>query len=175
MPAAYEDDVFLECDSDLQDEVGTYTLSGSTYTWSQPTSLPATSTLPWTPRVPSSSNCVTYQSADLFPASDLGYQVSKDRFSSFRLLADPFAEQSSGAATASSAATTTASGSSAAATGASSSGSASSRSGSASTSATQTGTSSAASSSSSSTSGASSVFVSGGAFAVVLGAVAVML
>ncbi|ORY92737.1 hypothetical protein BCR35DRAFT_7233 [Leucosporidium creatinivorum] len=152
MPAAYEDNVFLECDSDLQDEVGTYTSDGQTYTWSQPTSLPATSTLPWTPRVPSSSNCVTYQSAALFPASDLGYQ-------------------SSAAATAA-AASTTASGASAAAT---ASGSASSRSGSASTSATKTGSSTAASSTSSSTSGASSLFVSGGAFAVVLGTFAAML
>lgn len=44
-------------------------------TWSQPESLAADSTLPWTPRVPSSSNCKTYSSADLFPVSLLGYQV----------------------------------------------------------------------------------------------------
>ncbi|BGP15856.1 hypothetical protein JCM10213_005658 [Rhodosporidiobolus nylandii] len=75
MPAAYEDKVFLECDADLQDVVGTYTGSdGKTSTWSQPESLPATSTLPWTPVVPKSSNCVTYQSTDLFPATALGYQ-----------------------------------------------------------------------------------------------------
>lgn len=77
MPAAYEDNVFLECDADLQDIVGTYTgTDGKTTTWSQPSSLPATSTLPWTPRVPSSSNCRTYTSSDLFPATLLGYQVS---------------------------------------------------------------------------------------------------
>lgn len=29
MPAAYENNVFLECDSDLQDEVGTYTSNGA--------------------------------------------------------------------------------------------------------------------------------------------------
>lgn len=75
MPAAYQDGVFEECDADLQDIVATYTGSdGKTSTWSQPTSLPATSTLPWTPRVPSSSNCKTYQSTELFPASLLGYQ-----------------------------------------------------------------------------------------------------
>ncbi|KAL8290084.1 hypothetical protein RQP46_003023 [Phenoliferia psychrophenolica] len=73
MPAAYTPDVFESCDGDLQDEVGTYTVSGSTLTWSQPSSLPATSTLPWTPRIPASSNCVTYASSDLFPISDLGY------------------------------------------------------------------------------------------------------
>ncbi|GAA5970908.1 hypothetical protein JCM11641_004504 [Rhodosporidiobolus odoratus] len=75
MPAAYEDKVFLECDADLQDVVGTYTGSdGKTSTWSQPTELAATSTLPWTPRVPSSSNCVTHRSTDLFPPTQLGYQ-----------------------------------------------------------------------------------------------------
>ncbi|KAL7337323.1 hypothetical protein BJY59DRAFT_654851, partial [Rhodotorula toruloides] len=77
MPAAYQDGVFLECDGDLQDVVGTYTgTDGSKTIWSQPSSLPATSTLPWTPRVPASSNCKTYQSTDLFPNSLLGYQVS---------------------------------------------------------------------------------------------------
>ncbi|BGP24382.1 hypothetical protein JCM10295v2_003293 [Rhodotorula toruloides] len=75
MPAAYQDNVFLECDGDLQDVVGTYTgADGLKTTWSQPTLLPATSTLPWTPRVPASSNCKTYQSTDLFPNSLLGYQ-----------------------------------------------------------------------------------------------------
>ncbi|GAA6027411.1 hypothetical protein JCM8097_007842 [Rhodosporidiobolus ruineniae] len=75
MPAAYEDKVFLECDADLQDVVGTYTGSdGKTTTWSQPTELAADATVPWTPRVPSSSNCVTHTSADLFPATLLGYQ-----------------------------------------------------------------------------------------------------
>lgn len=78
MPAAYQDGVFLECDGDLQDVVGTYTGSdGQKTVWSQPSSLPATSTLPWTPRIPASSNCKTYQSTDLFPNSLLGYQVSR--------------------------------------------------------------------------------------------------
>ncbi|GAA5906072.1 hypothetical protein JCM6882_003551 [Rhodosporidiobolus microsporus] len=75
MPAAYEDNTFLECDGELQDVVGTYTgTDGQTSTWSQPESLAGTETLPWTPRIPASSNCVTYQSTDLFPASALGYQ-----------------------------------------------------------------------------------------------------
>ncbi|GAA5825766.1 hypothetical protein JCM11251_000363 [Rhodosporidiobolus azoricus] len=70
MPAAYEDNVFLECDGDLQDVVGTYTgADGQRTTWSQPESLPATTTLPWTPRIPASSNCVTYQSSELFAQS----------------------------------------------------------------------------------------------------------
>ncbi|GAA5997818.1 uncharacterized protein JCM10292_006835 [Rhodotorula paludigena] len=77
MPAAYEDNVFLECDGDLQDVVGTYTGSdGKTTTWSQPASLSADETLPWTPRIPASSNCVTYSSSDLFPETLLGYQAT---------------------------------------------------------------------------------------------------
>ncbi|GEM07473.1 macrofage activating glycoprotein [Rhodotorula toruloides] len=75
MPASYQDNVFLECDGDLQDPVGVYTGSnGQKTTWSQPESLPGTQTLPWTPRVPASSNCKTYQSTELFPATLLGYQ-----------------------------------------------------------------------------------------------------
>ncbi|GAA5859892.1 hypothetical protein JCM1840_001784 [Sporobolomyces johnsonii] len=147
MPAAYQDGVFLDCDSDLQDVVGTYTSDGQTYTWSQPTSLPATSTLPWTPVVPSSSNCKTYQSTDLFPVSLLGYQ-----------------------STASASATTTASASGATSTGSA----ASSRGKSDSTAATATkGSSAAASTGSSSTSGAGSLAVSG-VLAVVMGAVAML-
>lgn len=70
MPAAYEDGVFLDCDGEVQDIVGTYTgADGKTSTWSQPESLPATSTLPWTPRIPASSNCKTYQSTDIFAAA----------------------------------------------------------------------------------------------------------
>lgn len=34
--------------------------------WPQPSSLPATSVLPWTPRIPASSNCVTYQSTAIY-------------------------------------------------------------------------------------------------------------
>jgi len=66
MPAAYTPDEFTSCEGELQDPVGTYTLNGQTVTWSQPALLPATSTLPWTPRVPASSNCVTYSSAQLY-------------------------------------------------------------------------------------------------------------
>ncbi|KAI5476721.1 macrophage activating glycoprotein, partial [Pseudohyphozyma bogoriensis] len=145
-PAAYTPNLFVACDGDLQDEVGTYTSDGATYTWSQPSSLAADTTLPWTPRVPASSNCVTYQSSDLFPASDLGYQNTA----------------STSAATS---AVTTASGA-AATSGASSA--ASSRSGSSSSTATKTsGTTAAtstasAASTSSTTSGSSTLVVSSG-------------
>jgi hypothetical protein len=69
MPASYADGQFTSCQGDLQDVVGVYTSNGQTLTWSQPSSLPATSTLPWTPRVPASSNCVTYSSAQLYGAN----------------------------------------------------------------------------------------------------------
>ncbi|GAA5906068.1 hypothetical protein JCM6882_003550 [Rhodosporidiobolus microsporus] len=147
MPAAYEDNTFLECDGDLQDVVGTYTgTDGQTTTWSQPESLPATSTLPWTPRIPASSNCVTYQSADLFPVSLLGYQSSA---------AAATATSTSGASSASGSA-------------------ASSRSGASATQASATANSAAASASTSSTSGASSLVASSGVLALVLAAVAAL-
>lgn len=69
MPASYTDGEFTSCDGDLQDVVGVYTSGGQTLTWSQPASLPATTVLPWTPRIPASSNCVTYSSAQLYGAN----------------------------------------------------------------------------------------------------------
>jgi len=38
-------------------------------TWSQPASLDPSTTLPWTPRIPASSNCVTFSSAELYGGS----------------------------------------------------------------------------------------------------------
>lgn len=78
MPADYAsiNGTYQSCEGELQDVVGTYTdASGATQTWSQPESLAADTTLPWTPRVPSSSNCVTYQSSELYPLASLGYLV----------------------------------------------------------------------------------------------------
>ncbi|SCV74059.1 BQ2448_6491 [Microbotryum intermedium] len=75
MPSNVSVGEFVSCDGDLQDEVGTYTGSnGKTTVWSQPEDL-GTSTLPWTPRVPASSNCVTHASTALFPLASLGYQA----------------------------------------------------------------------------------------------------
>ncbi|SGY46121.1 BQ5605_C001g00385 [Microbotryum silenes-dioicae] len=75
MPSNVSVGEFVSCEGDLQDEVGTYTgTNGKTTVWSQPEDLPATSTLPWTPRVPASSNCVTHASTALFPIASLGYQ-----------------------------------------------------------------------------------------------------
>jgi len=66
MPASYVDGEFTSCEGELQDVVGTYTSNGQTLTWSQPASLDPSTTLPWTPRIPASSNCVTYSSAQLY-------------------------------------------------------------------------------------------------------------
>ncbi|GAA5856035.1 hypothetical protein JCM9279_003384 [Rhodotorula babjevae] len=148
MPAAYEDGVFNECDGDLQDVVGTYTgTDGKTSTWSQPESLAADSTLPWTPRVPSSSNCRTYTSSDLFPVSLLGYQASS-------------------AASTTSAASSMATGSAASSRARSDSKGASSTSGSSAAAAQKTG---------GSTSGAAHVAVSGGALALAGALVAALI
>ena len=82
MPAAYKDGEFTSCEGELQDVVGTYTSGGQSefflflrvvwlrltvfkaITWSQPAVAPES--LPWQPRIPASSNCVTYSSAQLF-------------------------------------------------------------------------------------------------------------
>lgn len=66
MPAAYVDNEFTSCEGELQDPAGTYTSGGQTLTWKQPAILPGDSTLPWTPRIPASSNCVTYSSVQLY-------------------------------------------------------------------------------------------------------------
>jgi hypothetical protein len=67
-PAAYTDGVFLSCDGDNQDFPGVYTdASGAVQTYTQPAeSLGPISTMPYSARIPSSSNCQTFNSATLF-------------------------------------------------------------------------------------------------------------
>ncbi len=67
-PSAAQNGTFEVCDSDNQDPPGIYTdASGAVQTYSQPPeSLGVISTLPYTPKVPSSSNCVQYASTALF-------------------------------------------------------------------------------------------------------------
>lgn len=67
-PAAYVDGVFLSCDGDDQDFPGIYTDSaGVVQTYTQPDeSLGPISTIPYTARIPASSNCQTFNSATLF-------------------------------------------------------------------------------------------------------------
>lgn len=77
MPAAYTDGEFTSCEGELQDVIGTYTSNGQTLTWSQPASLDPSTTLPWTPRIPASSNCVTFSSAELYGGSTASASGSK--------------------------------------------------------------------------------------------------
>lgn len=67
-PAAYVDGVFESCDGESQDPPGVYTgANGAVTTYQQPPeSLGPIQSLPYTARMPKSSNCVPMQSASLF-------------------------------------------------------------------------------------------------------------
>jgi hypothetical protein len=64
MPSNVQNGTFTSCEGELQDVVGVYSVNGVTSTWSMPQTL--TTTPPYTPRVPASSNCQTFHSTDLF-------------------------------------------------------------------------------------------------------------
>ncbi|EJT99772.1 hypothetical protein DACRYDRAFT_23777 [Dacryopinax primogenitus] len=65
MPNAAQNGTFEVCDADNAPPVGQYVgADGKTSTWTQ--GWTGFSTIPYTPIPPSSSNCVTYQSAELF-------------------------------------------------------------------------------------------------------------
>lgn len=68
-PAAYLDGVFESCEGESQDFPGVYTdASGATQTYTQPPeSLGPIQTMPYTARIPKSSNCVASSSAALYP------------------------------------------------------------------------------------------------------------
>lgn len=70
-PNAAPNNTFLACDGDNQDYAGIYTdASGAVQTYKQPAeSLGAITSIPYQPRVPASSNCVTYTSANLYAAT----------------------------------------------------------------------------------------------------------
>lgn len=67
-PNAAQDGVFEACEGDSQDFPGVYTgADGKVTTYQQPPeSLGAISTMPYQPKVPASSNCVPFQSAQLY-------------------------------------------------------------------------------------------------------------
>ncbi|KAG8916283.1 hypothetical protein FRC02_004075 [Tulasnella sp. 418] len=67
-PAAYVDGVFESCLGDNQDFPGVYTgADGQVTTYSQPPeSLGAIQSMPYTARIPASSSCTPYQSAQIF-------------------------------------------------------------------------------------------------------------
>jgi len=67
MPNAAKDGTFVSCDADNADFPGIYTSNGQVMTYTQPDeALGAISTMPYQPKVPSSSNCKTLTSAQLF-------------------------------------------------------------------------------------------------------------
>lgn len=65
-PSNVQQGVFEICDSALKQPVGIYTSGGATLTWTQPNTGPVTP--PYTEPIPSSSNCRTYASTDLYPS-----------------------------------------------------------------------------------------------------------
>jgi hypothetical protein len=67
-PAAYQDNVFLSCLGENQDFPGVYTgTDGKVTTFQQPPeSLGAISTMPYEPKIPATSSCTTYTSAQLY-------------------------------------------------------------------------------------------------------------
>jgi len=68
-PNAARNGTFTSCDGENQDFPGIYTTGGQVVTYTQPPeSLGAISTIPYTARIPSSSNCVTYTSSSIYAA-----------------------------------------------------------------------------------------------------------
>lgn len=66
-PNAAKDKVFESCEADSADFPGVYTSNGVVHTYTQPAeSLGPITTMPYTARIPSSSNCKTFTSAALF-------------------------------------------------------------------------------------------------------------
>ncbi|KAI0955556.1 hypothetical protein AcV7_006190 [Taiwanofungus camphoratus] len=64
-PNSAQNGSFVVCDGDSMTPVGQYVSNGVTMTYSQPENGPVTS-VPYTPSVPATSNCRTYQSTDLY-------------------------------------------------------------------------------------------------------------
>jgi len=65
-PSSVQEGVFEICDSALKQPVGIYPSGGVTLTYTQPNTGPVTP--PYTEPIPSSSNCRTYASTDLYPS-----------------------------------------------------------------------------------------------------------
>lgn len=68
-PNAAQNGTFEVCDGEDQDFPGVYTSNGAVVTYTQPAeSLGAITSMPYTARLPASSNCVQYQSQQLYAA-----------------------------------------------------------------------------------------------------------
>jgi len=105
MPNAAQNGTFEVCDSGLMDIPGVYTSGGQTLSYSQPAETVSIGSLPYTPRIPSSSNCQTYQSTQIF--TDFASLASSTTGAS----AAPTGSHASGSGSASTAKPTNASGS----------------------------------------------------------------
>ncbi|KAF7776582.1 hypothetical protein Agabi119p4_4975 [Agaricus bisporus var. burnettii] len=67
LPSNAQTGTFEVCEGDNMEFPGVYTSNGATLTYAQPAeSLGPITTVPYTPVVPSSSNCVTYTSAQIY-------------------------------------------------------------------------------------------------------------
>ena len=67
MPNQAQNGTFEMCDTDPMDIPGVYTSAGQTLSYAQPPeSLGPITSIPYTARVPASSNCQTYQSTALY-------------------------------------------------------------------------------------------------------------
>ena len=66
MPNNAQNGTFEMCDTDAMDIPGEYVVNGQTSSYAQPAESVSIGTLPFTPRIPASSNCVTYQSSALY-------------------------------------------------------------------------------------------------------------
>jgi hypothetical protein len=69
VPNSAQNGTFESCEGENQDFPGVYTENGVVMTYTQPAeSLGAISTMPYTARIPASSNCKTYESTSLYAA-----------------------------------------------------------------------------------------------------------
>jgi hypothetical protein len=72
-PSAAKSGVFESCQGENQDFPGVYVVGGVTSTYTQPPeSLGAITTIPYTARIPASSNCATFDSASIYAALPTG-------------------------------------------------------------------------------------------------------
>lgn len=69
VPSNPQNGTFESCEGDVMMFPGVYVTNGATVTYTQPPeSLGAITTMPYTPTVPASSSCTTYQSASIYAA-----------------------------------------------------------------------------------------------------------
>jgi len=72
-PSNVQETVFQECDADNADFPGVYTFAGVVQTYTQPpASLGPITSIPYVPKLPASSNCRTFSSAEILGTSASG-------------------------------------------------------------------------------------------------------